>query len=307
MRFQWETVWVVLALVVAPLSAATVDGTRVGDNYGAPLVIQTVETGFGDNASEWNAAYSEISAGKLFLMFTGNLEANFNKLEIFIDSVDGNGRTNTLNSIGNDGAGVMNGMMLDTAFAPDYHMIVRRGGDTPNGTFDVDFALLNDSGGAGGSLIVDGNAGGDGRDIFEGDTDGDETDGIGTAGSIMVGYDNSNMAGIGGTAGMMADQAAAAAVETGLELGIDLADIGSPSGPVKVMLLQNNQGHDFLSNQTLAGLPVDSGNLGGNPSGLDFNNFAGDQFFVVPEPSALLLLVGVFGVAAWVCRVRQKA
>ena len=69
----------------------------------------------------------------------------------------------------------------------------------------------------------------------------------------------------------------------------DLADLGSPTGPIRVMLLQNNQGHDFLSNQTLGGLPVGTGNLGDNPSAIDFNSFSGRQFFAIPEPSVSLL------------------
>jgi hypothetical protein len=33
----------------------------------------------------------------------------------------------------------------------------------------------------------------------------------------------------------------------------------------KVMLLQNNANHDWLSNQTLGGLPVGTANLGSSP------------------------------------------
>ena len=111
---------------------------------------------------------------------------------------------------------------------------------------------------------------------------------------IEVGFDNSNVAGIVGGTGA-ANQAAAKAVTTGLELSIDLADIGSPTGAstVRVMVLQNNDNHDFLSNQTLGGLPVGTANLGSPASGVDFTLFpTTDQFFLVsiPEPATLFLV-----------------
>ena len=277
------------ALVVAALSPAAmaqIDGTRssAGDNYGAARAVQTVNTQFGDNASEWNAGYAEMTATDLKLMFTGNLEANFNKLEIFIDAND-NVTSNILATAGNDGSGVMDGMTFDTAFTPDYHLIAPRAEDGGLNKFDIDFADL-------GASTFDSFV-----DIAGGVNDGFSVNtGAGALTSgIDVGYDNSNTAGIVGGTGA-ADQGAALAVETGLELGISLADLGSPTSPIKVMVLQNNQGHDFLSNQTLGGLPAGTDNLGADPSLLDFNNFAGNQFFAVPEPAALSVL-GVFGLA----------
>ena len=70
--------------------------------------VQTIETGFGDNASEWNAAYGDLTASTLDLMFTGNLEANFNKLEIFIDTVPGGSNVYNYTGAFDDGAGIMN-------------------------------------------------------------------------------------------------------------------------------------------------------------------------------------------------------
>jgi hypothetical protein len=76
-------------------------------------------------------------------------------------------------------------------------------------------------------------------------------------------------------------------VTTGLELSIALSDLGYVSGPIQVMVGQNNQGHDFWSNQFLGGLPP-QGNLGG-PGAKNFATIAGDQFFVVavPEPGTV--------------------
>jgi len=291
---------VMLGLLVQPAQAAPiVDGTKDAA-YGSPKAVQTIETGFGDNENEWNAGYATVEGGTLYLMLTGNLQDNFNKLELFVDTAAGG--TNVLNTIGNDGSGVMNGMTLDTGFAPEYHFIFRNGsfgGDK----FDVDLATLNSGVGGAGALIIDGNGGG-GADIFGGTKEGSAS-GIGGT-SLAIGFDDSNVAGIGGTAGNAANQADAIAVSTGLELSIDLADIGSPTGPLKVMLLQNNDNHDFLSNQTLAGLPVGTGNLGSPASGIDFSTHAGDQCFTVRIPEPATFAMAGLAVAALALRRRRR-
>ena len=98
--------------------------------YGSALAVQTVNTQFGDNFSEWNAGYGRIVSGRLYLMLTGNLEANFNKLEIFIDSKAGG--QSVFDSSGNDNAQRMDGLVFDPGFTADYHVIVRRGNDSGN-------------------------------------------------------------------------------------------------------------------------------------------------------------------------------
>lgn len=135
------------------------------------------------------------------------------------------------------------------------------------------------------------------------------------ANSIGIGYDNSNAAGVLGGTGA-ANQAAALAVLTGLELSIDLADLGA-TGDIRVMVGQNNQGHNYWSNQFLGGLPAPQGNLGGDEAGgftgegaVDMTHFAGDQFFtvVVPEPSsAALFAFGSLVVLAGMRRRDEKA
>ena len=261
------------ASVAATLGIAVVDGTRDDALYSTPLAVQTVDTEFGDNASEWNAGYAYVNAGKLYLLFTGNLQNNFNKLEIFIDSKSGG--SSTFTSAGNDVAGVMNGMIFDNGFAPDYHLIARRG----SGKFDLDFANLATPAFA--SYL----------DVFGGFDFGSGFTGTGTNTlPIRVGYDGSNSAGIiGGTAA--ADQVAAAAVTTGLELCIDLADLGSPTGPIKVMLLQCSGDHNYVSNQSLGGLPAGYGNLADPANTKNFSTYPGDQFFNV-DPSPVHLLTG---------------
>lgn len=270
-------------LMAAPaIAAPTVDGTKDAA-YGAALAVQTIETGFGDNASELNAGYGVIDGGRLYLMLTGNIENNFNKLNIFIDSKAGG--QSVFDSSGNDNANRMDGLVFDAGFTADYHLIVRRG----SGKLDLDFANL-------GAQSASGYF-----DVFGGADFGAGNTGTGVNGSaIGVGYDGSNAAGIGGNTGTAANQAAALAVTTGLELSIDLADLGYVGGPINVMVGQNGSGHDYWSNQFLGGLPVGTGNLGGDGAGnftgegaIDFTLFAGNQFFTVnavPEPTSLALM-----------------
>lgn len=83
------------------LAAPTIDGSAtVGDGYGAALSIQNTQTQFGDNnggdliatangGSEINQVFGTVANGRLYVTITGNLETNFNKLEVYIDSVSG--------------------------------------------------------------------------------------------------------------------------------------------------------------------------------------------------------------------------
>ena len=279
-----------LATAICSPAAAqiTVDGTRDAA-YGAAKAVQTVETGFGDNFSELNAGYAYCDASKLYLMLTGNVEANFNKLEIFIDSKAGG--QSIFDSSGNDGAGAMDGLVFDAGFTADYHLIIRRGNDSGNDKFDIDFANLGAQSASSYSDVLGG-------------LTGSGLTGTGVnATAIAVAYDNSNVAGVGGGAPNAANQAAAAAVTTGLELGISLADLGYVGGPILVMAGQNNQGHNYWSNQFLAGLAPPQGNLGGDGAGgftgsgaINMTQFAGNQYFTacVPEPASLALVGTAF-------------
>lgn len=278
-------------LAVAPARAQPViDGTRDVE-YGAALAVQTVDTQFGDNFSEMDAAYALCEGGQLSLLLTGNVEANFNRLDIFIDSTAGGQAI--FDSSGNDNASAMDGLEFDAGFTADYHLSFRRCTDLGNPKVDFDFADLQAQSASGYFDIMSGSG-----------LDG--TGGTGTgvnASAILVGYDNSNVAGVGGGTGA-ANAAAAAAVTTGLELGIALTDLGyDGSQPIRVMVGQNNSDHNYWSNQFLAGVAAPQGNLGGDGSGgftgegaIDFTLFAGDQFFVAcgalppppPPPPSIL-------------------
>src|SRR4051812_5966692 len=87
------------ALAWASTAAAqpAMDGNAsAGDSYGTALSVQNTNTQFGDailgdpinggGGSEINQVFGKISNGRLYVTVTGNLEPNFNKLEVFIDS-----------------------------------------------------------------------------------------------------------------------------------------------------------------------------------------------------------------------------
>jgi hypothetical protein len=94
---------------------------------------------------------------------------------------------------------------------------------------------------------------------------------------IMIGFDNSNVAGVSGGS----DLASGAGVTTGMEIKIPLALLdGYAGGDIKVSVLLNGQGHDYLSNQILPG-------IGGGPNLAEprLVNLAfvpGAQFAVIP-------------------------
>jgi hypothetical protein len=154
--------------------------------YGDPLWVQNNPTGFGNstlgqidyaNGSELDNVRARICTidldGKgpglpqrfLSLHLAGNLESNFNKLELFFDVRDGGQNRlrgdnpdvdfNGLNRMGDNGSG--NGLRFDAGFAADYYLTMTCGG-SPFATY-ASFSEVLTSGGGNGSYIGSGGAG----------------------------------------------------------------------------------------------------------------------------------------------------
>jgi len=147
------------------------DGNASGsDGYGAALSVQNTQTQFGDNndadliansgGSEIDQVFGVVSNGRLYVTIAGNLENNFNKMEVFIDSVARPGETNTLNGTNlpaavdafccggfgtTDGAlQRMDGVVFDEGFGPDYYLTFASGGENVNtGDFNRGFFAVS--------------------------------------------------------------------------------------------------------------------------------------------------------------------
>ena len=261
-----------LPLVAAGLSAlsfcqVTVDGQRLAGEGYTLLSTQTVNTQFGDNQSELNAAWVRVTNGHLYLAIPGNLESNFNKFDLFIDSKAGGFNTLQANS-GMDGANALDGLIFDSGFDPDFLIVCRRG----NSRFYVNFGELGSSG----SYDFFGEIFGTNDFGAVQDLSGSVTTGLDVA------YNGLNSGGVSGGTGA-ADSSAAQAAFQGLEFGIPLDDLGWTGGDIQLCALIVSNSHSFLSNQFLGGLPAGQDNVG---FARDLTVLGGDQHFAVPRIDA---------------------
>jgi len=149
----------------AAVTAPVLDGTLDASFYGAPLFAQNTQTGFGDsnlaqvsyaNGSEIDAVYAKTGTANvgdgsqqyLWVLITGNLESNFNRLNLFFDTGAAGGQhVLTATNPNADGLNTMSGLTFETGFAAGYYMDFRCG----NSPFNIysDFAKLNPGGGGG--------------------------------------------------------------------------------------------------------------------------------------------------------------
>lgn len=141
-----------------------IDGTAsLSDGY-TSLSVQDTNTQFGDvtnpdpivgYGSEINQVFAKIEAGRLYVVIAGNLEQNFNKMDVYIDSVAGG--VNQLNGAalpaGVDsfccggpsptGGAMQNstGLTFDTGFNADYFLTFTHGYEKlrPNTPEELEF------------------------------------------------------------------------------------------------------------------------------------------------------------------------
>lgn len=257
--------------------------------YGGPSAVQDTQTNFGDNSdddlgtangSELNVGDAMIRDGVLYIMLAGNLESNFNKLEIFIDARDGGQNMlrndnadvnyNGLNRMGpdpDDPKGL--GLTFDTDFEADFYITLGGGlvkGDTGEEyAFYADAAELWTEGTGAGGYLGSGGAGADGVLV--------------SSSGVQIAVNNSNVEGVSWGTGISCGEG----VTTGIEIGVPLYLFNwDASDPViteaKVCAFVNSGGHDYLSNQLLGGIGG-SDNLG-EPRAVNLADIDADQFFV---------------------------
>ncbi|MBX3367283.1 MAG: hypothetical protein KF912_08200 [Phycisphaeraceae bacterium] len=302
----------------APAMFATIDNSNTTGVTGSPpITIPSADAAVG---SEINGVYGYVDTanGDLYVLITGNIESNFNKLHLFIDANATDGQNvmrsdnvpalfNQINRFGPGTEGT--GLVWDADFAPDYWMAINMGGFPV--TQYADAATLR----AGGPILGFNDEPYDYRAfrgslnaatntmLFDGPIidiqDGGDTDietnfaprlagnsllldpfnPVGTPDAITVATDNSNIAGV-----TSSSAAGAAAVTTGVELRIRLTEIGwDGSSDIKIGGFMTNGDSGFVSNQVMGGLPDGSSNLG-EARAIDFTLIAGNQFVNLSQP-----------------------
>ena len=298
------TVSVMMCASATMAQVVLIDGTLDGV-YGNPKASQSVHTGFGNatdgvnsfaNGSELDAGYAKIvmDDGYLYLFLAGNLESNFNKLDVFIDSDATGGQNeirsdnpdidfNGLNKMGRDNVNGYAGLKFDAGFAADVCIMTTIGGSPEVVQYANIAQMLTDGGGAGGYL---------GNGAFSGPT------GVNLIDDQVYGCQLSiSNANTGGVSGDSANPGSGCGVITGIEMRIPLALLAWDGvTDIKICAFINGNGHDYVSNQVLGSLPIGSGNLGGDGiggylggfpgalRGVDFAAIDGDQFFSATGP-----------------------
>ncbi|MBY0311704.1 MAG: serine protease [Phycisphaerales bacterium] len=269
-----------------PSLVPCIDGT-LDAGYGAPLAVQTTATEFGDNTlaltgfangSELDGGYARIIGPNLFLFFPGNLESNFNKLELFFDSVPGG--QNRLIGVDPPFAQNLarmasttptNGLRFDPGFEADRYITLQGANDGIEYRMYVDYVEIPTTGAGPLAYLGSTTAASNGSLIGGPDSLG-----------VRAAINNSNIAGV--TAGTGASSGAG--VNTGIELMIPLSVLGNPTCGIKICAFINGSSYDFVSNQSIAPFPVGTSNPG-EPRNVDFGAYAGNQFIAVPIAPAI--------------------
>ena len=271
-----------LAVFSGSARAVPVDGSLDPD-YGAALSTQTTQTSLGDwpidsfSGSELDEAFGYVADDILHLLITGSFnryDAEFivypNQLQLYID-VDPGGQ-NMLSGANPSVGGSLNlqsmtGLTFDADFSPDYWLAGARESSSPPSTFYTYYAELPTGGGGAGYYLGSTSAGGPGT-----------LSGAGASNpfGILASIDVSNEAGVTGGCGA----SSGAAVTTGIEWAIPLAAIGNSSGLIRICAMLVSPRLSQISNQVLGPVPPGTCALG-SPSGVDFGNVPGSQYFVI--------------------------
>ncbi|HOW98045.1 MAG TPA: hypothetical protein P5567_10450 [Kiritimatiellia bacterium] len=313
---------------VGRAQSPTIDGVLDADFYGAARSVQDTPTSFGDatnghirfarGGSELDAAYARISDGTLFLFIAGNVETagqgiqwpvgNRNKLDIFIDSIEGGQSSLRGDNADVDGNGLNrmghldpsnDGLKFDTGVAHDFFLtfnnytevvFIPGSGNQELWRGQLYYASLPTGGSGTGTLV------GTASDSWPGSY----PDSFTLSQGVRMGFRNSNTNGVTGTGAPSPSAADAPNVTSGLELAIPLALIDSTNGDlnaeIRITAFINDSAHGYLSNQVLGPMGQPSGSYGNlaEPRVFDFSQSysPGAQYFTADNayPSTRLIL-----------------
>ena len=282
-----------------------IDGTVETNQYGALLSLQELGSSYGDdstaaidysNGSELDGAYGFIQNGVLYIMLTGNLESNFNRLHLFFETAAGGEHTlvntnpnvdnNGLNRMGTNGNGVTNGpgLTFDAGFAPNYWVSMFCGGSPF--AMNAFYAQLS-PGGTNGYYL--------GTTISL-------TNGVLFGGTnpfgIQATVNNLNTLGVAGDSSWDDPTVYGQSnFMTGVELAIPLGALGNPSGNIRICAIVGSAAHDDMSNQTLG--PIWDGTTDntfahlslGDPALIDLSTVPGTHYFVVSNAAPFAFVI----------------
>jgi hypothetical protein len=337
--------YIAVSTVTRSSTAPTIDGMKSGSEPYGPRAPQTnVGTEFGNNSvnppaknaangSEIDGVYAYIwdngtaanpNDDVLVFFMAGNLEPNFNRLNLFIDCAAGGQNTlrrdnssqgfNALIRWGENSDGTNTqapadigpGLTFDADCSPDIWLSINHGNGGPASTNAAregycDSALLATGGGGAGTFFGPATialaAGAPASGMVVGGVSADavrfEIDNTNSAGAAAVAP---NDGGVGGRVnlpggGSQPDTTSPATVTTGVELKVDLLGAGWDGvSPVKVAGIIVGFNWDYMSNQAIGGLTMsgsDPGNLGFPAKDVDFNLWDGNQYVTVAVPGVI--------------------
>ncbi len=302
----------------------------IGDAAAPSPIAPDADWGYGSELNNVRAYIDPADGpmGRLYIFIGANAEANFNKINFFLDCAPGGQGTlrNDNVDISFNGLNRMADLIFDPPFTANYWINTNMGVDGGTGNLqnftdagvirtdgvllDPFFLLTADYGSFFGGFVTDGTGAPVVDPVQLMDFSGprfDEQDGFlaslfsnyGPSGSVDVGLDilmgvlpsgsippsnlveldinNSNTGGVTANDAAVPSVADAPNVNTGIEISVDLAELGWDG--VQDILLAGwvaSGGFDFISNQVIGGLPAVD-NLG-EVSLIDFTAISGDQF-----------------------------
>ena len=264
-------------------------------------------------------SYLDADNNRLYVFIASNIEVNYNKLQLFFDTAPGGQSTLRDDNvdISFNGLNSNAGVTFDSGFAANYWLNINNGVDggtgalqrfadaatlrTNGANLDPFFGVITDYGSFYGgpvasvpAIVFDGPR----VDIQDGSLSNlyaeyaprltSANPNAPIANLIEIVVNNSNVAGVTDSTAVASE---VRAVNTGIEISIDLDELGW-DGEQDILMAGwvSNAGFDFISNQVIGGLPDGSPNIGPRDTDedglndLDFNNIAGIQYINLTAP-----------------------
>ncbi len=243
-----------------PPAPDAVDGRQI---FGANAAVQNaaVEAGF-DNRFELDHLRLRVQGGRLDVGLGGNLDSGIGGLCLFYDLNPGGQNLLDMSGITPPPSGpeLLGGTRFDTGFTPEGFLYI----NNFQGQLYVDHFLVFEGGGATKTYRGVGNVG-SGNGILAGGTN---------PNGLEVALDNTNLAGVDSTG-----TGGAGLVTTGVELSVDLTDLGYDGSQASLRLAAALLRYDgSFTNQWLPGLGEGAADAGLAP---DLSSIPGSQFVSV--------------------------